>query len=164
MPPWPHWPLVYHCCALIIAALQAASLDYYLVFLNYNPKNEKASLWWTAWAIADVLVISLIMANFFLSRRYLATYGKRERNVEQRHQETTRTRRSKKRRTKDHLGILPYAWIVWLFYSPFLIGKIIAVFQTYGSGLVEKDVFGINLLEFTIAGTIVYTTQCHRLI
>ncbi|GAU94584.1 hypothetical protein RvY_06326 [Ramazzottius varieornatus] len=149
MPPWPHWPLVYHCLTLVIVALQAACLDYYLVSFNYDPKHESASYWWITWIVADVLVLALMIATFFLSRKYLHPFEKRDRNAERRNGEATKCRRSR----RGHLGILPHAWIVWLLYALVLVGKIISIFQTFGSGLVEKDVFGINLLEFTLGGT-----------
>ncbi|XP_055330216.1 uncharacterized protein LOC129582665 [Paramacrobiotus metropolitanus] len=132
---------VHHVCALLLIAGQAAVLDFYLV--SFNLRKFGHGYQWLAWVAVDAVGLIIYVLLFIRGRRYV-----------DRHMQAVKEEDPDNPKGLLHfLGILPYAWVCWLFYSVVLVGKIIAIFKTFGTDLLETDHLGINTMEFTFGAS-----------
>lgn len=127
----------HHTLALFLIAAQATALDYYLV--TFDISKYGSGYRWLGWIAADVLVLVVALTTYIVGRKYVYLYLR----------EIARTDPENPKGPLRHMGILPYTWLAWLVYSMVFVGKIVAIFKTFGPHLLETDHLGINTLEFT---------------
>lgn len=121
---------------LLLIALQAASLDYFLVIFE-----DGGSFYWLAWIAADILVTVLFIAIHIAGERGIRQYELPADLADGRDDPQV-----------HHMGILSYSWISWLFYSLTLAVKVVFLFERFVPKL-EGNVPSLNTLEFTLAAT-----------
>ncbi|GAU89640.1 hypothetical protein RvY_02169 [Ramazzottius varieornatus] len=138
--------IFHHILALLLIAIQAAVLNYFLISLNADADYGRYLYFWIA---ADIVVVVSFIASFYYGLRY----GKA-------HEDDLKYSPTNPEQAKDphhlplrHLGVLPYGWLSWLVYSVVLVAKIVTCFKTFGSRLTSEHKIHVNFLEFTLGGT-----------
>ncbi|XP_055332659.1 uncharacterized protein LOC129584503 [Paramacrobiotus metropolitanus] len=84
---------------------------------------------WLGWVAADAVFLGIYIVLNVLAIRYFGTV---------------------RRKPVPQLGLLPYAFITWIFYSVILAGKVFHMFKTFARDLPDGGWMGTNLMKIAI--------------
>lgn len=149
------------CCAprqLVLHVLDASSLIFVLVLqgsvLNYYIiEHYKSSVNPYFWFLADFACLFVFAGTLTISYQYLTKvrFAEKHSQVPGSEMFPLSPKRISKRFPVSRLGIMPLSYCSWLFYSFFLLAKIVLIVR---SGILynldPKQTFGPQLLQVTV--------------
>lgn len=136
---------------ILILVTQGSILDYYLILHNGGTSG------WYFWFLADLLVLIAFMSAVVISYRY---YNKKARMIQalkSGHKsimtaiKLAQNPPNSPPKPLPKAGLLPLAYLVWVFYVTLLVVKIIILFKMeIAQNLDDKTSFGPQLLKVVI--------------